>query len=35
MGELFREPLFEPSQLADYVKLERKSLLEQLKDIAS
>ncbi len=35
MGELFREPLFEPSRLSDYVKLERKSLLEQLKDIAS
>jgi hypothetical protein len=34
MEKLFREPLFEPSRLKEYIALERKWLFEQLKEIA-
>jgi hypothetical protein len=35
MEKIFREPLFEPSRLREYVELEKKNLFEQLKDIAA
>ncbi|GAB0174763.1 MAG: hypothetical protein HHAS10_06420 [Candidatus Altimarinota bacterium] len=34
MERLFREPLFESSQLEEYIKLEQKGLFNQLKEIA-
>lgn len=34
MEKLFREPLFEPSQLEEYIRLEQKWLFDQLKEIA-
>lgn len=34
MEKLFREPLFEPSRLKEFISLERKGLFEQLKEIA-
>lgn len=34
MEKLFREPLFEPSRLKEYIAIERKWLFDQLKEIA-
>lgn len=34
MERIFREPLFEESQLKDYIEFEKKNLFSQLKDIA-
>ncbi len=34
MGQIFREPLFEESQMQEYVNLKKASLTEQLKTIA-
>jgi hypothetical protein len=31
----FREPLLEPSGLAEHIEMEKSSLMDQLKDIAS
>ncbi len=34
LEKMFREPLLEPSWLAEHIKLEKKNLFDQLKDIA-
>jgi hypothetical protein len=34
MEQIFREPLFEPSRLREYVEFEKKKLFDQLRDIA-